>query len=306
MQRSAHLLRALFAPLLLLFCLAILALPARAYAAGRSHALEANHAVRIDHDKDQRLNHGQPLAAQQDVAYGGGPVMAGTTSVYAIFWEPTGNVSARYNSLIERYFNDVGSSSLYRLARQYTQANGGFPASAVLAGAWLDTRAYRANPLLDDDIQQEVTRAQQVNGWHASMHALFFVFTERNTNVCTDGTRAACTSNGYCAYHSSFGADTIYASVPYVASFDCDSSASPNHDDADQAIDNISHEQLEAVTDPFGDGWIDAAGNEIADKCVDTFGRLNARGGNVLWQGHPYRVQQEWDNQTGSCRLAPR
>lgn len=312
MKPSAHVSRALFALFFLLVCFSVFALPARAEASSLARAFEPGqqlrhpgHHARIDRDEDRGREHLRSQADQKGVTYGGGPVMAGTTTVYAIFWEPTGNVSARYNHLIKRYFNDVGGSPLYRIARQYKQADGGYPAGAYLAGAWTDTRAYRANPLLDSDIQQEVTRAQHVNGWHPNLHTLFFVFTERDTNVCTDGTRSACTSNGYCAYHSDFGADTLYALVPYVASFNCDSSVGPNHDDADQAIDGISHEQLEAATDPFGDGWIDTDGNEIADKCVDTFGQLNAWSANVLWSGHPYRVQQEWDNQTHSCRLAP-
>lgn len=245
------------------------------------------------------------LTANSYVTYGGGPVMAGTTSVYAIFWEPTGNVAPRYNSLIERYFHDVGGSTLYRIARQYKQANGGFPVNAVLAGVWNDTRAYRANPLVDNDIQHEVTRAQQVNGWHSSLNNLFFVFTERNEDLCTDQTRSTCASNGYCAYHSDFGTNTLYAIVPYSASFDCDTSVGPNHNDADQTIDSASHEEMESATDPLGNAWIDSGGNEIGDKCVDDFGSLNAQGANVIWNNHPYHVQKEWDNTTGSCRLAP-
>jgi len=312
MKQPAHLLRALLAPFFVLICLATLARPAYAEAGGWSRTLEVSQQLRqpgqhthADRDKDQQGNHQKPQAALQPVTYGGGPVMAGTTALYAIFWEPTGKVSARYHALIERYFNDVGSSPLYRIARQYKQADGGFPVNAFLAGVWKDTSPYRANPLLDSDIQQEVTHAQRINDWHSSLHALFFVFTERNTNVCMDSTLSACTSNGYCAYHSDFGTNTLYALVPYVASFKCDSSIGPNHDDADQTIDGISHEQLEAATDPLGDGWVDADGNEIADKCVDIFGQLNAWSANVLWRDHPYRVQEEWDNQTDSCRLAP-
>jgi hypothetical protein len=244
-------------------------------------------------------------ATRANVMYGGGPVMAGTTSVYAIFWEPAGNVEQHYNGLIERYFNDVGGSSLYRIARQYKQANGGFPANAVLAGVWNDTRAYHANPLLDSDIQQEVTHAQQVNGWHSSLNNLFFVFTERNEDLCTDRTHSMCASNGYCAYHSNFGKNSLYAIVPYSTSFECDDSGGPNRNDADQSIDSISHELMESVTDPLGNAWIDSGGNEIADKCVDDFGSLNAQGANVVWNTHPYRVQKEWDNQTRSCRLTP-
>jgi hypothetical protein len=310
MKRLAYQPRALFVVLLLLCCFA-LTTPLRAEAASRTNVAPTNLRARestrppLDRDRDHASLRALAHEAQERVTYGGGPVMSGTSEVYAIFWEPTGNVSAHYNSLIQRYFTDIGGSPLYRLAREYTQANGAYPANAVLAGTWTDTRAYRSYILLDNDIQHEIARAQQVNGWQSSLHKLFFVFTERNANVCMDNTVSECTSNGYCAYHSAFGSNTLYAIVPYQASFSCDFSSGPNHDDADAAIDNISHEQMEAATDPLGNAWMDADGNEIGDKCVDDFGPLNALGGDVMWHGHPYLVQKEWDDQSASCRLAP-
>ncbi|HEU5383656.1 MAG TPA: hypothetical protein VFV38_50290 [Ktedonobacteraceae bacterium] len=242
---------------------------------------------------------------KNNLGYGGGRVMVGTAHAYAIFWEPTGNVSARYNALIKRYFRDVGGSPLYQIARQYTQFDGRSPANAVLAASWVDSRPYLHSPLLDVDIQREVMRAQRINGWHSSLSNVFFVFTERNRNVCFDGSMTECTKNGYCAYHSAFGKNTIYAVVPYIASFDCDPYPGPNHDDADQTITALSHEQLEAATDPLGDGWIDSEGQEIADKCADDYGRSDAQGANVIWNRHLYLVQKEWDNHTGRCRLTP-
>lgn len=306
MTRSTNLLRILLAFLFALICLVAFVAPSRVEADGLSRLSRPDQDAprhRIDHDND-RAQHRSSSATQSKVGYSGGPVMAGTTSIYVIFWEPTGNVSAHYNSVVERYFNDVGSSPLYRIAHQYKQANGGYPANAVLAGVWKDTRAYRHSILLDSEIQHEVTYAQQVNGWHSSLNNLFFVLTERNENVCMDNTQTTCTSGGYCAYHSWFGAHTLYAVVPYQTSFACDYSSGPNHDDADQAIDNISHEQMEAATDPLGDGWYDADGSEIGDLCVNDFGSLNSLGANVMWNNHPYLLQKEWDNATGSCRLA--
>ncbi|HEY3992755.1 MAG TPA: hypothetical protein VGM01_07715 [Ktedonobacteraceae bacterium] len=311
MKQSAHVPLTLSLALFLTICFSLLATPLRAEAASRTdlsqsdpQTLLASHPP-IDRDRDHSSRQAHEQKTERYVTYGGGPVMAGTSSVYAIFWEPSGNVSAHYNSLIKRYFTDIGKSPLYRIARQYKQANGAFPTNAVLAGTWTDTRAYRSYTLVDDDIQREVTRAQQVNGWHSSLNNLFFVFTERNANICMDSTLSECASNGYCAYHSAFGANTLYAIVPYQASFSCDFSSGPNHDDADAAIDNISHEQMESATDPLGNAWIDADGNEIGDKCVNDFGPLNASGGDVMWNHHPYLVQKEWDNQTGSCRLTP-
>src|SRR5579859_1232245 len=53
-------------------------------------------------------------ASASNLLYHGGPVMGGTAHAYAIFWEPTGSfVSSTYNSLITRYFHDIGPSPLY-------------------------------------------------------------------------------------------------------------------------------------------------------------------------------------------------
>ncbi|MBV9712133.1 MAG: hypothetical protein JO011_14595, partial [Ktedonobacteraceae bacterium] len=91
--------------------------------------------------------------ATRNLTYHGGPVMVGTANAYAIFWEPGGNVASNYNSLIERYFGDIGGSSLYHINTQYTNSSHGFASNAVFAGAWVDTHAYPESPLLDSDLQ---------------------------------------------------------------------------------------------------------------------------------------------------------
>ena len=242
-------------------------------------------------------------AGGNDLNYGGGPVMGGTVNAYAIFWEPTGNVSANYNSLILRYFGDVGGSGLYQNNTQYTDSSGDVPSNAALAGSWVDNSAYPESPLLDSDIQNEVTNAQNVNGWSSSIDNIFFVFTEAGQDICTDSTYSECASNTFCAYHNYFGTDTIYAVMPYAASFSCNPGSSPNNDDADQTINVTSHEQMEAATDPLLNAWTDSSGQEIGDKCAWQFGPLNPDGSDVNWNGDPYIVQEEWDNNAGGCVL---
>ncbi len=243
-------------------------------------------------------------ASSNNLNYGGGSVMVGTTNVYAIFWEPTGAVSANYNSLILRYFGDVGGSSLYQNNTQYTDNTGAFPSNSVLAGSWVDSSAYPESPLLDSDIQNEVTNAMNANGWGAGIDNIFFVFTEQNQDICFDSSQSQCASNTFCAYHNYFGTDTIYATMPYAASFSCNPGSSPNGDDADQTINVTSHEQMEAATDPLLNAWTDSSGQEIGDKCAWQFGSLDGQGGDVNWNGDDYIVQQEWDNNVGGCVLA--
>ncbi len=92
-------------------------------------------------------------APATNLIYHGGPVMAGTSKDYAIFWEPTGSyVSPNYNSLIKRYFGDVGSSGLYHNNTQYTNRNGKAPTSSRLGGVWVDTSAYPGPTLSDAQI----------------------------------------------------------------------------------------------------------------------------------------------------------
>lgn len=288
---------------LVIAALALLALlPASAYAASGQHHNSRHHRPHFFFHR--QAQHAAPAASGNNLNYGGGPVMGGTTNVYAIFWEPTGSVSANYNSLIERYFNDVSGTPLYNNNTQYTDSNGNVPSNTRLAGTWVDTSAYPESPLLDSDIQNEVTNAQNTNGWTSGIDNIFFVFLEQNQDLCFDSSYSQCASNSFCAYHNYFGTDTIYAAMPYAASFSCNPGSSPNGDDADQTINVTSHEQMEAATDPLLNAWTDSSGQEIGDKCAWQFGPLDSAGGDVNWNGDEYIVQEEWDNTAGGCVLA--
>jgi hypothetical protein len=267
-------------------------------------------------------------AASPVLTYHGGPVMTGTTHVYVILWEPTNSVSTNYNSLLSRYFGDVGGSPLYQNLKQYPQAGGAFPSNAVLAApSWVDTTTpYSADPILDSDIQTEVAHAQAVNGWTSSSSTVFFVFTERNEGLCFDSSHTSCTpdqglsTSTFCAYHSAFANNTtIYAAIPYAASPNFNGACTPgapnaaasagsypNNDDADLSINLTSHEEMEAATDPLGNAWTTASAPnyEIGDLCAWTFSPNNAQGADVVWNGHNYIVQQEWDNAINSCDLS--
>jgi hypothetical protein len=266
--------------------------------AGGEAAPPAQHVLRT---RQQHVN----AAASSNLIYHGGPVMAGVSKDYAIFWEPTGSyVSPTYNSLIERYFGDVGSSGLYHNNTQYTNSVGKAPTSSSLGGAWVDTSAYPGPTLSDAQIQHEATKAIKANGWTASIHNNFFVFTARNEVICTGS--SSCSFTNWCAYHGAFGS-TIYDAMPYVGTnlTACWAGGkSPNGDvDADATINVTSHEQMEAATDPHLNAWYDSSGYEIGDKCAWTFGHINTDGSNVSWNGHKYIVQREWDNHTNSCVL---
>jgi hypothetical protein len=83
--------------------------------------------------------------------------------------------------------------------------------------------------------------------------------------------------NYFCAYHASFadnGAAVIYAPIPLLNAVKaCQNDGysqlqEPNGIPADVAIDNLSHEYNESITDPEGDAWYDeGSDNEEADYC---------------------------------------
>lgn len=242
---------------------------------------------------------GHSAPANQNMIYHGGPIMANTSTDYLIFWEPPGSqISKRFNALVTRYFHDVGTSQLYHNNSQYTDKQGGMPTGSQFGAAYVDKNPYPSNYISDQQLQQEITRVMQVEGWTASLDNVFFVYTTRNIHICFDNQHRQCSPNTFCAYHNNFG-NTLYAAMPDVL---CGTPDSPNHDpEADNLIDSTSHEQNEAATDPQGTAWYNAQGNEIGDLCSTSYGPLKYHGGDVYWNGHPYTLQEEWDNAKSAC-----
>ena len=250
-----------------------------------------------------------------NVTYHGGPVIAGEMQVYAIFWEPGGSfVSSKFNMLLKRYFKDAGGSGLYASNGQYTDSAGQAPTGAELAGTFVDRSPYPATPVLrDSDIQNEVTHAMSVKGWQPGITHVFFVYTAANESICfTELGLCSPPLGSMCGYHFGFRTSSgvvLYAGMPYAGNSlaHCYGlTTSPNKDIAADAEVNVtSHEQMEAATDPEATGWFGPGGltDEIGDKCAGVFGPINAHGADIYFKGHPYILQEEWDNTISGCAL---
>jgi IPT/TIG domain len=200
--------------------------------------------------------------------YGGGPVMHSTT-VYTIFWQPTGYTSwdggppysAGYQSLIARYFQDLEADSglLTNVYGTDTQFCSGAPiglssCSGVAAddfittnvtygGSWTDTQDFPASGcddplgnttvcLTDQQLIDEIDHAIATNGlgWSASATHKFFVYTPRGATSCFDD--STCAYDFYCAYHSNVGTGSnalIYANLPYPVFEGFDFCEDPDH-----------------------------------------------------------------------------
>ena len=246
-------------------------------------------------------------------------------SDYLIFWLPSGynfdnstidsgadNPSnAHYEQLITRYFTDICKpNSFYAIIQQYPDRSSNISSCSV-GGSWVDTSNYiggrgsQSNPLSDSDIQSEVIRAMNVNGWIANTgNSEFFVYTGYNVFSCAFA--IGCSFTDYCAYHSSYFG-VIYANMPDVGSPDprygfsfCLAGFSPNNDNfADSEINTSSHEQFEAFTDPTHGGWFYQDGShEIGDECNFVF---DGGAATLVIGADGYRVQEEWSNNFGGC-----
>ena len=283
-----------------------------------------------------------------NMVYGGGPVMR-NPSDYLIFWQPPGASAfpAGYVSGIQAFFQKVGATPFYNIVTQYNDTSGNpVPNSSSLNGTWTDTTTAAPSgcngdpglvgstpncPLTDADIQNEVSQAISANGWPKdNLNVEYFVFTPPGTDEC-DGTdkdgNASCFAispappaadklNGdYCAYHSFFNSQTIYAFVPFGAQGNCypanfiQATGYPNGVNVDIALSSASHEKFESNTDPLINGWKGPGGNddEIGDKCAYQYGFVAPDGTTLVLTGQRFKMQWEWSNAANGCakRLNP-
>lgn len=284
--------------------------------------------------------------------YHGGPVLH-TTRPYLVFWGS--GIGGPTQALFARYMTDTAADSaigddVFGVSRQYSDATG-YAAAGESYGAGQaisDSQPYptvgncaRKSPpittcLTDVQIQAELRRLIAADGLPSGIGPgapVYFVILPGNVNVCMTGSQ--CADNYFCAYHTNAtdnGTNLIYATIPLlnaVKNCQLDSSPlsalqEPNGIPADVAIDTLSHEYNESITDPVGDAWYDdGSNNEEADYCQQFAGTRDAvtgtdphayapvlgtaANGSLFDQrinGDPYYTQSEWSNGQNDCELA--
>jgi PKD repeat protein len=261
---------------------------------------------------------------QASLQYYGGPVLR-TNETFAIFWDPAGKLSQSYRDLVVRYLQDVAADSgstgnVYSVLNQYSDTTGPIAYASTFAGATVDTDPYPSGCpataqypacFTDAQLAGELDGFLFTHGIARPANRAFVVFTPAGVNDCFDAEGFVCRSTFFCAYHGGFTGghgDALYAIVPYAATPGCDTGEHPNANDADPALDSLSHEHREMIDDPlvaratsigFPLAWYDPFGGESSDKCVAYYGatKRTATGAyNQVLGGHPYLVQTEWSN----------
>jgi serine protease len=259
-----------------------------------------------------------------NLPYGGGPVQH-TPHVYLIFWGPKWGTAtyAAAKAYATNFFTDLGKpgDSWSLTVQQYKDKSGhpAFGRSLLAATPWVDTSTPQAT-VSDANLGAEAAKA--VSHWSITDPDNADVIIAAQQGTCFAGAAGASfagncgtpQSSGYCAFHDWDVNGSLYlpwVNLPYQP--DAGAGCGQTFINTPGTYDGYSitggHEEMEAVTDPIGTGWLDAAdtisGGEIADKCAwggqlwgdnDPFGNLAVGGGT-------FAMQSLWSNATGGCVL---
>ena len=249
---------------------------------------------------------------------------------------------AGYQAGVEKFFQNVGGTPFYNIVTQYNDSTAVPVPNATSLGAPSYTDTTNAGPsgcdglpsgtvgntpdcpLTDGDIQSEVTAAIKANPAWASpgINVEYFVFTPSGVGECSglqkDGVTWNCftvtplgtnESGAFCAYHSFFSGNTIYAFQPFASTGNCFPSMAiqnlgyPNGVAVDVVLGEVSHEMIESNTDPHLDAWRGTGLNsdEIGDKCNFIYGYLAPDGTDIVLNGTRYKIQEEFSNDVTQC-----
>jgi hypothetical protein len=267
-----------------------------------------------------------------------------TVIITPIYWAPAGySFASGYKSLINRYLTDSAhdsdkSTNVFSTLFEYNGSNGYINYRMQLGTPILDSTAYPAagcttsvgpvyadnsgySTCLDDQqVQNEINAQVTARGLKRNLGHMYVMFLPKHVESCFyagNPVDQACTLNAspsaaYCAYHSEFNSNTVYANMPFpiyssVIPFTCGSEAtlptneSPNgNTDADVEISPLSHEISEAMSDPdTTTGWFDSSGYENGDECAYQYGATAGTAGalyNQTVNGHHYLTQEEFSN----------
>ena len=272
------------------------------------------------------INHGTKLRpAATNLVYQGGAVET-TPVIYISWWGSQWNTgfstggysSAKAQTYITDFFNNVGGSSWDNINTQYCQGitvgstscgSGGTHVTnppGQLKGTWVDTTSVPTSPT-QSQIQSAATRLMNHFGGY-NPNATYFVFTPHGHSMSGFG-------SVWCAWHDepTSGTDMAYAYMPYIpdAGTGCGRNFvnRTNNSYGNGYFDGFSivggHEYAEAMTDPHPErtstnfGWITSTGSsgeEIGDLCA-----WASNSTNITLGSNYYAVQPLWSNASSSC-----
>jgi hypothetical protein len=255
----------------------------------------------------------------EDLVYFGGARLATTKSnpVY-VNMSSCGGVAACWGNPV-RFLSDLSNSTFIHLTDQYvgTTANNRYPPST---SATATVPLFVSNVVGQNDILAIVHTAAKALG--TGYGHIYHVFLPKGVDTCFDLTNICYSPDNpaswvFCAYHGSvtFGdiGHVLLSVEPYQNVPGCQAAPpNPNGILADSTNSVLSHELIEAITDPDpGSGWVAAKslivnGAEIGDLC-EPLGNSSGQflDPTLTLNGRKYELQLEYGNNYHACTPAP-
>jgi len=246
-----------------------------------------------------------------DLQYHGGPVVP-TWQHHAVFVNPSASCPPNtcFGDPIG-FLGDLNRSDFIHVTDQYVGAhnNNRYPVGNNFV---VNGYPVGSNPLTDLDMEiiaYSVAKSSHQTGYGH----IFHIFLVPGQDVCFDSTFQVCASNVFCAYHNSFDSDVghvLYSVEPFANVLGCQvPPGTPNGQLVDSTDSALSHESIEAITDPDGNAWWNSHnlinfGAEIGDECE--FIQFTPNGiffdpVTVRLNGKPYAIQTEYSNGGHAC-----
>ena len=213
----------------------------------------------------------------------GGPIMAGSAVVKAIFWGTSWSASDPKIAGISSFYSALSGSKYIGTNGEYSSSNGSVTNVITNLGYSIDNSKGPKNANITSPILAEVCKVitnPVTNGYYP-------VYVDTNRGHA-----------GFCAWHSTGTCGGVQVQFAFFFNLDGDAGCDPGdtsglHSQGLSALANVSgHEISEALTDPHLNAWYDSSGAENADKCAWTFGHpLLTLSDNSQW-----KIQGNWSN----------
>lgn len=235
-----------------------------------------------------------------NLVYSSGALVMNLPKVYVDFWGWTSDPSGEATYLLN-FLGGVGGSKWLNAVTQYYSITAGTlegieNLSGQVGGYEYDTTNAIPSHPNDAQIAAEAARAAAYFGISGN-NVMVMIATPHGNSTRGFGTQ-------WCAYHSyisSGSGNLAYTNLPYQT--DAGAACGENFVNGGSAglLDGVSvvagHEFAESITDPYpSGGWLDASGNELANKCAWSTSSTDAS----LSTGS-FAVQPLWSNASGGC-----
>jgi hypothetical protein len=223
-------------------------------------------------------------------------------SIVTVFWGL--NVDPQVQAAMPQFYSDViGNQEYMGTVSQYGVH------SASAGGTYFISPQTTKTSLADSDIQNELAvQANQGKLPIPSSGVAYMVHLPPGIMLTHDGgVSCAGGDKDFCAYHSfgvtadseGFTATFAFSVVPDYTSPQCQQwcTFAPAEGALQNTTKVASHELMEILTDPRGNGWGDTnTGCEIGDICNEAVGMIGKTTDVGAWY-----VQDLWSNATSRC-----